>query len=216
MPESPEKIAKRQENRKKVGIRLTEFYSKLGLKRRAFSEAVGWQYDTVRSYEEGRSEPGSDFYADLLAVYPEADVIYIMTGKHFNEVQKVKWNAIPIYNTVRAGKPAMEFSDVEQIGTAFTMNVKDKKLFALQVRGNSMEPEISEGDLIVCAPDKPFVSGKLYVVVTDDSEATVKQVWKKADGYELIARNPEYPMQFLPDEKVERLIRVVEITRKYD
>ncbi len=75
--------------------------------------------------------------------------------------------------------------------------------------------KISEGDLVVCAPMKPFISGKIYVIVTDDSEATVKQVWRKEGGYELVARNPEFATIHLPDEKVMKLIRVVEITRKY-
>jgi len=214
MGESPQKIAKRQENRKKVGFRLTEFYSKLGLKRKAFSESIGWQYDTVRAYEEGRAEPGSDFYTDLLRVYPDADVIYIMTGSH--PVAKIELREISIVHDVKAGDPTLGFADLEKIGTMFTMNTKDKDLFALRVQGNSMEPEISEGDLVVCAPLKPFVSGKIYVVVTDESEATVKQVWRKEGGYELVARNPEYPTIFLADGKVTRLIRVVEVTRKYN
>ncbi|MDP4221254.1 MAG: LexA family transcriptional regulator [Bacteroidota bacterium] len=199
-----------------MGIRLREFYTQKGIKRKAFSDSIGWQYDTIRAYEEGRAEPGSDFYTDLLEVYPDADVIFIITGKHFDEIASIHWKAIPILHDVKAGTPVLGFPDIEKIGTAFTLNMKDKDLFALRVRGNSMEPEISEGDLVVCAPQKPFVSGKLYVVVTDDSEATIKQVWKKANGYELVARNPEYPVQVIPDEKVTRLIRVVEITRKYD
>ena len=104
---------------------------------------------------------------------------------------------------------------MEKIGTMFTSNMNDKDLFSLRIRGSSMEPEISEGDLVVCAPNKPFVSGKVYVVVTDESEATVKQVWRKSNGYELVARNPEFPMLFLPDEKVIRLRRVIEVMRKY-
>lgn len=214
MAESPEKVAKRQENRKKVGFRLKEFYTGLGIKRKAFSDSIGWQYDTVRAYEEGRAEPGSDFYTDVLRVYPGADVIYIITGAH--PVSNIELKEIPIVHDVKAGSPILGFADIEKIGTMFTMNTKDKDLFALRVQGNSMEPEISEGDLVVCAPLKPFVSGKIYVVVTDESEATVKQVWRKGGGYELVARNPEFPTTLLPDGKVIRLIRVVEVLRKYN
>ena len=214
MEDIPQNKPNKQENRLKIGKRLREFYTQRGIKRKGFSDSIGWQYDTVRSYEEGRAEPGSDFYTDLLRVYPDADVIYIMTGTH--PAPKIQLVEIPIIHEVKAGSPTLGFADLEKIGTMFTMNTKDKDLFALRVRGNSMEPEISEGDLIVCAPLKPFVSGKIYVIVTDESEATVKQVWRKEGGYELVARNPEYPTIFLADGKVIRLIRVVEVTRKYN
>jgi phage repressor protein C with HTH and peptisase S24 domain len=55
-----------------------------------------------------------------------------------------------------------------------------------------------------------------YVVITDESEATVKQVWKKESGYELVAFNPEHRNQFYPFEQIIRLIRVVEIQRTYE
>ena len=115
---------------------------------------------------------------------------------------------------MKAGDPTLGFSDLEKIGTMFTANTKDKDLFGLRVQGNSMEPEISEGDLVVCAPNKPFISGKIYVTVTEDSEATVKQVWRKEGGYELVARNPEFPTIHLSDEKVVKLLRVIEIIKK--
>lgn len=213
MADNSQKSSNKQENRLEIGKRLKEFYVQKGLKRKAFSESVGWEYDTIRSYEEGRAEPGSDFYKKLLEVYPDADVIFMMTGTH--PFTKIKWREIPILHDVKAGDPVMGFSDMDTIGTMFTMNTSDKEVFALRVQGNSMEPEISEGDLVVCAPLKPFVSGKIYVVVTDDSEATVKQVWRKEGGYELVARNPEFPTIHLSDQKVIKLIRVVEITRKY-
>lgn len=218
MAENQPKLKNKHEIRLEVGQRVKDFYTQRGLKRKKFSESIGWAYDTVRSYEEGRAEPGSDFYKKLIEVYPDADVLYIMTGatsETLSELKEMKFKEIPILHHVKAGNPILGFSDLETIGMMFTMNTKDKDVFGLRVEGNSMEPEISEGDLVVCAPLKPFVSGKIYVVVTDESEATIKQVWRKERGYELVARNPEFPTIHLPDEKVIRLIRVVEITRRY-
>lgn len=214
MPEIPSISPNKKEIRLGIGKRLKEFYVLKGIKRKAFSDSIGWEYDTVRSYEEGRAEPGSDFYKRLLEVYPDANILYIMTGVHPESLAKINAKEIPILHDVKAGDPVLGFSDIEKIGTMFTTNTKDKDLFGLRVRGNSMEPEISEGDFVICAPLKPFVSGKIYVVVTDESEATVKQVWRKEGGYELVARNPEFPTIHLPDEKVIKLIRVIEITKK--
>ncbi len=208
------KSSKKREIRLEIGNRLTEFYTAKGLKRKEFAELMGWEYDTLRSYEDGRAEPGGDFFKKLVEVYPEANVTYIMTGVEFSKFAPLAVKELPILNEVRAGMPIMGFNDEDIIGVTYTSNMTDKDLFALRVKGDSMEPEISEGDIAVCAPHRPFVNGKLFIVVTDDSEATIKQVWKKDNSYGLVARNPEYPLITLPEEKVIKLIRVIEIAKK--
>lgn len=208
------KSSKKREIRLGIGKRLTEFYTKKGLKRKEFALALGWEYDTLRSYEDARAEPGGDFFQKLVEVYPDVNVTYLITGIESDSLVYAPVSTVPIVHEVRAGSLIMGFSDEEIIGTTYTTNTTDKNLFALRVKGDSMEPEISEGDIAICAPLRSFVNGKLFVVVTTDSEATIKQVWKKEGGYGLVARNPEYPLIFVPDENIERLIRVVEITKK--
>lgn len=213
-PKESSKTTNKREIRLEIGKRLREFYQTKGLKRKEFAESVGWEYDTLRSYEDGRAEPGGDFFKKLVEVYPDANITYIVTGINSSELTLAPVKELPILNEVRAGMPIMGFSDEDIIGVTYTSNMTDKDLFALRVKGDSMEPEISEGDIAVCAPHRPFVNGKLFIVVTDDSEATIKQVWKKDGSYGLVARNPEYPIIFVPDENIERLIRVVEISKK--
>jgi repressor LexA len=208
------KSTKKREIRLEIGNRLTDFYTKKGLKRKEFAESLGWEYDTLRSYEDGRAEPGGDFFQKLVEVYPDANITYLVTGIKSGGLTLAPIKEIPLVNEVQAGLLNFHFRDEDIIGVAYTGNTTDKDLFALRVVGDSMEPEISEGDIATCAPHKPFVNGKLYIVVTGDSEATIKQVWRKENGYSLIARNPEYPNVFLPDSKIERLIRVIEIAKK--
>lgn len=208
------KASNKREIRIEIGNRLTKFYTGKGLKRKEFAELLGWEYDTLRSYEDGRAEPGGDFFKKLVEVYPDANVTYIMTGVEFTKFAPLAVKELPILNEVRAGMPIMGFNDEDVIGVTYTSNMTDKDLFALKVKGDSMEPEISEGDIAVCAPHRPFVNGKLFIVVTDDSEATIKQVWKKDNSYGLVARNPEYPLITLPEEKVIKLIRVIQIVKK--
>lgn len=216
MVEKDAKSGLKREIRLQIGARLADFYTSRGIKRKAFADSIGFQYDTLRAYEEGRAEPGGDFFAKLIVAYPDADVGYLVTGVRSEPGALQETRHVPVLQDVKAGAPVMGFSDMDVIGTVTTSNTKDKELFALRVRGNSMEPEISENDFVLCAPNRPFISGKIYVVITTDSEATVKQVWRKEDGYELVAFNPEYRNQFLTFEQVIRLIRVVEIRREYE
>jgi SOS-response transcriptional repressor LexA len=70
--------------------------------------------------------------------------------------------------------------------------------FALRVRGNSMEPEFREGDIIIVNPTIPPKPGS-YVVASDETgEATFKLYRDKGRNpegrniFELVPLNPDY------------------------
>ena len=61
---------------------------------------------------------------------------------------------VPLLNWVRVGQ-WHEASDAFQAGDAdewIESDVKDAHVFALRVKGDSMEPEFNEGDIIVVNP----------------------------------------------------------------
>ncbi len=75
-----------------------------------------------------------------------------------------------------------------------------RSTFALQVRGISMEPKFSEGDLIFVDPEVEADHGKYVVVLLEGSdETTFKQLVVEGERNFLKALNPDWP---------ERLIEV--------
>lgn len=67
--------------------------------------------------------------------------------------------------------------------------------FALYVRGDSMEPEFSEGDIILVDPAEEAASGDFVVVRLDDeAEATFKQLIIDGSRRYLKPLNPRYPI----------------------
>lgn len=75
-----------------------------------------------------------------------------------------------------------------------------RRTFVLQVRGISMEPKFSEGDLIFVDPEVEADHGKYVVVLLEGSdETTFKQLVVEEDRNFLKALNPDWP---------ERLIEV--------
>lgn len=84
------------------------------------------------------------------------------------------------------------------------------QLAALQVRGNSMEPTISNGDtLLVDLGQRDIVDGDIYVI--DDAQATlIRRVQLQIAGkLRLICDNPSYPTTELPAGSVTVVGRVV-------
>ena len=92
--------------------------------------------------------------------------------------------------------------------------------FALRIRGDSMEPRIHEGDVVIVRRQPDVDSGDLAIVLVNGDSATIKRVRKLSDGIMLIPFNPSYePIYYdvstcasLP---VQILGRVVELRAKF-
>ncbi len=223
MSEIPAKKQAKAERRKEIGKRITEFYTEKGLSRTEFAKKLEIKYETLRSYEEGRAEPGSDFFEKLFEFYKESEVVKLLFGmKPSSELEYVSLpsdedlHKIPVITTVNASSLRMGFKDEDVIDWIWSTKIKDKAAFGLKITGESMYPQIHDGDYVLCSPQKQFISGKIYVVVSRDSEHTVKQVFKEPGGYRLQAVNPDFKSVFLPESEVLKLIRVVQVVSHYE
>jgi len=90
-----------------------------------------------------------------------------------------------------------------------------KEPFALQVLGNSMEPEFPDKCMIIIEPSDWCQSG-MYVMVMVEGVRWFRQYFKDAAGERLVALNeiyPEIPLQDL-DWKPEGIIMQRNIKRK--
>lgn len=89
--------------------------------------------------------------------------------------------------------------------------------FTINVTGDSMEPEMHSGDLLVCAwlDDPVFKPNRYYVIDTADG-AVVKRV--SLEGHKLVCRslNPIYPMYKVPTAIVQRVAEVKGIIRAFN
>jgi repressor LexA len=203
-------------HKKSLGERLEKFIDSLDLSVTDFAKKLGLSYDKVLGYKLGRSDPNTEFLKLLKARFPQVDLTWIITGeKEIGIASDEVTSNVPILHDINAGIATLGFGDQEILGYLAVSGFKDRDLFALRIKGASMEPEISDGDFAICSPYREFINGKIYAVVVGDSEATLKQVWKKEGGFELVARNPEFRTQFVETEKMIKLYRVIEVVKKY-
>ena len=127
---------------------------------------------------------------------------------------------IPVLGNVAAGLPisAVEnILDYEEISEDMS---RTGEFFGLRIKGNSMEPKISEGDVVIVRQQDDVESGQVAIVLINGDDATCKKFVKHDNGISLVSYNPSHPPMFFTPEEIEtkpiRIIgRVVELRGKF-
>lgn len=114
---------------------------------------------------------------------------------------------VPVLGLAAAGDPIFAESDFSDYISVPAKEVNsDHQLFAVKIRGNSMEPQIPEGTHVIVDTDATLESGDLALVGVENSssdpEYMVKEIRFLSDKIELYSYNEsEYPaVRRNPDE----------------
>lgn len=132
---------------------------------------------------------------------------------------------IPVYGCIAAGIPIEEIEDIDDWEEINYPNARRGEYIALRIKGDSMEPRICEGDVIIIHLQPTVDNGDLAAVRVNDNYtdgvcATCKKIRFTPDGgIMLISSNPAYePMYYsrkqIRDEGVEIIGKVVELRAK--
>lgn len=130
---------------------------------------------------------------------------------------------IPVLGAVRGGVPIDAIEDIEDWEEIDTRQVpfRSGTFFALRVVGDSMEPTLREGDIVIVRQQPRVENGEIGIVAINGDTATVKEVKESSLGITLIGHNAAvYTPHFYDREEVEslplRIIgKVVELRRKF-
>ena len=121
---------------------------------------------------------------------------------------------IPVLGTVAAGVPILAEENFDgNIYLHRSMLHKNKKYFALKVRGDSMSGAgIMDGDIAVIEKQNVVRNGDIAVAVVDDA-VTLKRFYRESNRIKLQSENPEYKPIFSQDVKI--LGRLFYLMRSY-
>lgn len=123
---------------------------------------------------------------------------------------------VPIVGSVRCGPGGLAYQDLQGSELADVPNPDE--YFYLRAEGDSMAPDIKEGDLVLVHQQEDVESGELAVVIVDSEEGMLKKFIRKGNAVVLQSFNPEYPPRVLVGEELQALRiagRVMEVKRKY-
>lgn len=118
---------------------------------------------------------------------------------------------LPIVGRVPAGPPSEAFEEAEG-RLEFGRSPFGRADYALRVRGESMSPELAEGDLVLVRRCADAADGELVVAHDAEGEATVKRLRRRGGRAWLEAVNPA----FAPPRRPFRVVgKVVGLVRRY-
>ncbi len=175
------------------------------------SDATGFSKSTLQRYETGFV---SNIPIDRLKIIGNALDVRPEWLMGFNESDTLhsskKGVSVPVLGYVRAGIPieaVEEILDYEEISQEMAAQGEH---FALSIKGDSMEPKISEGDVVIVRKQDVVENGELAVVLVNGNDATVKRFYKNDNGVTLISTNSVYPPFVYSKKDVDELpVRVI-------
>ncbi len=101
---------------------------------------------------------------------------------------------VPVVGRIAAGLPLYAQAQWDGSITLDAEIFRGQNLFALRVRGDSMQGAgILDGDLVICEPRQYAQNGEIVAALIHGEEATVKRFFLRADHIELRPENSAYP-----------------------
>jgi len=100
---------------------------------------------------------------------------------------------IPILGTIACGEPLFVAENFEGYRAEPTEGLPTGKLFYLKAKGDSMEPTIPDGSMVLVREQPDVESNEIAAVLLNgDTEATLKRVKKQGDSIILMPDNPKH------------------------
>lgn len=206
-------------------VRLKMLRENNNLSQYDLAKKLNISQSTVAMWENGTNKPrhkALEMLANFFGVSTDyllgRDSGYEGSGAPVPTRPGSKW--IPVLGKVAAGVPIEAVEDILDYEEISAQMAESGDYFALQIKGDSMEPRMKSGDVVIVRRQDDADSGDTAVVLINGDEATVKRIKKSPEGLMLIANNPAYEPMFYSAAEVVALPvvilgKVVELRGKF-
>jgi SOS-response transcriptional repressor LexA len=189
------------------------------------AKALGVSDVAIGYWERDLNEPGGKSLSNLAAFFGVSEAFILYGKEEISNIIPASFGTrqIPIISYVQAGiwTSASDASNLEgNIDYILTDIGLSPRSFALKIKGKSMEPEFTEGDLIIVDPDIGPLPGDYVVAKNGEHEATFKKYrarGRDAGGNEifsLVPLNQDFPTKHSDQEPIS-IIGVMVEHRKF-
>lgn len=208
-------------NKKVFSENLRRYMALYEKNRNDICNDLGFAYTTFTSWETGINYPRID-KIEMLANYFGIEKSDLIENKSQEEspTRHAKGTRIPVLGRVAAGIPIEAITDIDEWEEIPESMAKTGEYFALRIQGDSMLPEIRQGDIVIVHKQPCVESGEIAIVLVNGNDATCKKIQKQESGITLIGYNTAvysptfYTLKQIEDLPVRVLGKVIEVRRK--
>ena len=189
--------------------RIKQLRKKSGYSQQELASYMNVSQQAVGKWETGRSSPDFDALNTLSELF-NVTIDFLLGNDKPANIGQYDEVLVPILGTVQAGFGAYAYEENCGMEPA---NVKDPdNYFYLQVKGDSMEPRIREGDLALVRKQPTLENGDLGVFIYGDGEGTLKKYVKRGNTIILQPFNTNYEPQIISGEDLNHLYIAGKVT----
>lgn len=218
-----------------LGEIIKEYRNTHGMSMDAFSEKSGISKAYISLLEKNRHpKTGKPIAPSIQSIKQAAEgmgmdfnyLFGLLDGNvDISETQKKKHRrkgvVINVLGRVAAGVPIEAIEDIIDTEEIPEEMARTGEFFGLKIKGNSMEPKISDGDIVIVRKQDDVESGNIAIVAVNGTDATCKKIRKCETGIWLISNNAAYDPKFYSNEEIESkpvsiIGKVVELRAKFD
>ncbi len=179
-------------------------------------DKVGVGKSTVRKWENGMiANMRRDKIAKIADVFNVSPSYLIGWDNNVGPItngtnHKAPGVTINVLGRVAAGVPIEAIEDIIDTEEISEELASTGDFFGLQIHGDSMEPRMYEGDVVIVRQQDDAESGEVIIAMVNGDEATCKRLKKYDGGIMLLSNNPRYePIVFTNEEIEEKPVRII-------
>ncbi len=198
------------------GEKLKQLRTDRNMSQEEFASLLGTSKQVISRYELGQTTPKigtAAAWCKMLSVNLD-NMLNDCKGLYDEPTSTVparsKGVRIPVLGSVVAGVPVEAVQDILDYEEITEEMASTGDFFALQIKGDSMEPRIKAGDVVIVRQQSDVESGQIAIVLVNGDEATCKKYVKHENGISLVSFNPAFsPMFYTADEAEQKPVRII-------
>lgn len=207
-----------------IGNNIRYLRTQHGLSQEDLAEKLGYKsYTTITKWESGVSEPTLKKASEIASFFNlsvndlcDTDLTNIGTSP----TQSSHGVIVNVLGRVAAGIPIEAIENVIDTEEITKDLARTGKFFGLRIQGDSMEPDIHNGDTVIVRQQDDAENDEIVIALVNGNDGVCKRLKKYESSIALVSLNANYePMYFsqkeIEDKPVRILGKVVELRRKF-
>ena len=204
-------------NKEIMSKNIKKYMNEFGLTRNKLANDLDIKYTTLTDWIKGNTYPRID-KIELMEKYfhiNKSDLIEDKSSLPDNTIPVNKVVKIPVIGTIACGTPILAEQNISSYEyLPASLIPEDGEVFFLKCKGNSMEPTIKNGSLVLIH-QQPYVDDNEIAAVEINEEATLKRI-KHLDGQILLMPdNKDYSPIILKKHDDNRILgKAIQVINK--